>query len=85
MVRKYVKKAKPYNDGTLVSALHEIQAGASIKKTSKKYKIGYGKLWADFKAYKECNKAVLQQKKKSVSSKLHIGYFCIYIYRYIVL
>ena len=47
MPRTYEKKAKPYNDATIAKALKEISDGASISATSKKYKIGYGKLHAD--------------------------------------
>ena len=47
MVRKYKRLEKPYNDATLKVAMDEIAAGASIKATSRKHMIGYGKLWSE--------------------------------------
>lgn len=57
MPRTYEKKAKPYNDATIAKALKEISDGASISATSKKYKIGYGKLHADYQRYKQSDDA----------------------------
>lgn len=53
MVRSYARKAKPYNEETLKIALDEIVGGVSIKKTARKHKIGYGKLWIEFKKFQE--------------------------------
>ena len=53
MVRNYKPKPKPYNDQTLKLALQEIKQGAKVRPTSKKYNIGYGKLWDEYHAWQE--------------------------------
>ena len=83
MVRSYKKKGKPYNDGTLAEALKEIDGGASIKETGRKYLIWYGKLHADYQRYKEESgndaaakkkpkKKVTQPKKQPTAKKIPV-------------
>ena len=51
MTRKYKKKVKPYTEETVKIALKEIEEGASIVSTDKKYHIGYGSLQKKYSKY----------------------------------
>ena len=75
MVRKYKKKSKPYNEATIALACSEIQAGAKIKSTARKFKIGYGKLQREYKAsqHNEIYQPVMDRGKR-VSSHVNWRY-----------
>ena len=46
MPRAYCKKARLYNEETIAKALLEIESGASVNQTSKKYFMKYSMLYS---------------------------------------
>lgn len=53
MPRTYKKVVKPWNESTVAVAIEEVNKGAKIKTTAKKYGMSVGLLWNRLQEHKK--------------------------------